>query len=244
VTEVAPAAQAHAFTAKQGVLYAVIAMIVGVVASNVGYLVYVGATGRAIADIDDLSLTATALLQVPLWIGFLGVPLWASYTRGRGPVEDYRLGVTRRDAVVGVAAGIGTQLVLLPLLYLPLLELFDVDQDRLDDAARDLTDKAHGTLGVVLLVLIVGIGAPIVEELLYRGLLQGSLARLLPAPAAIGITALVFGAFHLQLLQLPGLALFGVVAGVLFHRTGRLGAPILCHVAFNLVTVVTLVAGG
>ncbi len=244
MTEVAPAAQAQAFTAKQGALYAVVAMVVGVIASNVGYAIYVGVTDRAIADIDDLPLTATALLQVPLWIGFLGVPLWASYTRGRGPVEDYRLRVTGADAVTGIAAGIGTQLVLLPLLYLPLLELFDVDRDRLDDAARDLTDKAQGTLGVVLLVLIVGIGAPIVEEILYRGLLQASLARALPAPAAIGISSLVFGAFHLQLLQLPGLALFGVVVGVLFHRTGRLGPAILCHVAFNLVTVAALVTGG
>lgn len=244
MTEVAPAAQAHAFSAKQGVLYTLVAVTIGVVASNIGYAIYVVVTGRGITDIDDLSLTATALLQVPLWIGFLGVPLWASYKRGRGPVEDYRLQATRRDVALGLAAGIATQLILLPLLYLPLLELLDVDRDRLDDVARNLTDKAHGTLGIVLLVLIVGIGAPIVEEILYRGLLQASLARSLPAPVAIGVTSIVFGVVHLQLLQLPGLILFSVVAGVLFHRTGRLGPPILCHVAFNLVTVAALVSAG
>jgi membrane protease YdiL (CAAX protease family) len=135
-----------------------------------------------------------------------------------------------------------TQLILVPLLNLPLITLFDLDTDKLDDPATSLSDRADSPIGVILLILVVVIGAPIVEEIFYRGLLQRSLLRLLPAPAAIGLTAVVFGASHLQLLQLPALILFGAVAGVLAHRSGRLGPSIFCHMAFNAVTVIALLA--
>jgi membrane protease YdiL (CAAX protease family) len=98
---------------------------------------------------------------------------------------------------------------------------------------------------VILLILIVGICAPVVEEIFYRGFFQEALRkRGLPAAAAIGINALVFGLSHGQLLQLPALVLFGLVAGILAHRSGRLGPAIAAHVAFNMVTVVALLVAG
>jgi membrane protease YdiL (CAAX protease family) len=100
-------------------------------------------------------------------------------------------------------------------------------------------------LGVLLLVVIVGICAPVIEEIFYRGLFQQSLLkRGLPPAAAIGINATVFGLSHGELLQLPALILFGVVAGILAHRAGRLGPAIAAHVVFNMVTVVALLAAG
>ena len=108
---------------------------------------------------------------------------------------------------------------------------------------REMTDRATDGLGVVLLVLIVGIGAPIVEEIFYRGLLQRSLLkRGLPAGVAVVLTALVFAVSHQQLLQLPGLFVAGLVFGALALRAGRLGPAITAHVAFNMVTVVSLLA--
>ncbi len=64
----------------------------------------------------------------------------------------------------------------------------------------------------------------------------------MPPAVAIGTTALVFGASHFLLLQLPGLVLAGALFGVLAHRAGRLGPAIVAHVAFNMVTVVALLA--
>ena len=52
----------------------------------------------------------------------------------------------------------------------------------------------------------------------------------------------MFGATHFQLLQLPGLVLAGALFGVLAYRSGRLGPAIVAHVAFNMVTVVSLLA--
>jgi membrane protease YdiL (CAAX protease family) len=95
---------------------------------------------------------------------------------------------------------------------------------------------------VILLVLIVGIGAPIVEEIFYRGLLQRSIARRFGVWPGIVGSALVFGLSHFQALQLPALVLLGVVLAYITERTGRLGPAIFAHVAFNLITVIFLVA--
>lgn len=203
------------------------------------------ATGRSIEEVDDLPLSLVALSQAGLWIGLLGAPLVATRLKGRGLVADLDLRARWQDLWRGGAIGTALQLIALPLLYWPLLELLDKSSSDLEGPARELTDRADGPLGVVLLVLIVGIGAPVVEEIFYRGLFQRALLkRGLPAAAAIGISAVVFGLSHLQLLQLPALVLFGVVAGVLAHRSGRLGPAIAAHVAFNMVTVIALLVAG
>jgi len=67
-----------------------------------------------------------------------------------------------------------------------------------------------------------------------------SLERLMPAAAALVVTAVVFAAMHFQPLQFLGLAAFGLVAGLLAQRTGRLGPAILAHIAFNAVAVAQL----
>jgi membrane protease YdiL (CAAX protease family) len=145
------------------------------------------------------------------------------------------------DAPLGFAAGLLTQLILIPLLYGPIFWLTDLDSSDLEDPARGLTDRATNSFGVAMLILIVGIGAPIVEEIFYRGLLQRSLERRFGVWTGILGSAVLFGVSHFQLLQLPALVMFGVVLGVLAQRTGRLAAPIAAHIVFNMTTVLFLV---
>jgi uncharacterized protein len=192
-------------------------------------------------DVEDLSLAWVAVAQLGLWIGLLGVPVVASKLKGHGPVRDYGLRSEGWDAPLGFAAGLLTQLLLIPLLYGPIFWLTDLDSSDLEDPARGLTDRATDSFGITMLILIVGIGAPIVEEIFYRGLLQRSLERRFGVWPGILGSALLFGASHFQLLQLPALVLFGIVLGLLAQRTGRLAAPIAAHIVFNMTTVLFLV---
>ena len=124
-----------------------------------------------------------------------------------------------------------------PLLYLPLLLLFD-DLD-VAEPARNLVDKATG-IGVVLLVLVVVVGAPVVEEIFYRGLaLRAMESRMRPGLALV-LSSLIFAVVHLQVTQFPALLMFGLVAGRLAQKDGRLGRAIWAHVGFNATTTVIL----
>ena len=111
-------------------------------------------------------------------------------------------------------------------------------RDDLDVAAdaRDLVDKADG-LGVVLLIVVVVFGAPVVEELFFRGLALRAFERRLGRWVGLVVSSLVFGLVHFQPLQFPALVMFGLIAGWLAQRDGRLGRAIWAHVGFNTWTV-------
>lgn len=192
-------------------------------------------------DVRDMSLGWFAVSQVGLWVGLLTVPFVVSRTKGNGMVSDFGVEVRSRDLFVGGLWGFATQYVLIPLVYIPIWYLFDVDHDEISESARELTDRAEGPVGIVMLILIVGVAAPVVEEIFYRGLLQRAMQRRLGVWPGLLLTSLVFGAVHMQLLQFPALALAGLVFGLLAYRSGRLGPAMVAHLVFNMTTVVFLV---
>lgn len=185
---------------------------------------------------DDLSLEMIALLQASLWLGTIGVPVWLIWARGVS-WSELGWGFRRHDTLSGLLIGIGTQVVAVPLLYLPIM-LFTDDLD-VAEPARELVDKATGT-GVVLLVLVVVVGAPIVEEVFYRGLTLRALEGRMRPTFALILSSLLFAAIHFQVTQFPALLLFGLVAGRLAQKDGRIGRAIWAHIGFNATTIIIL----
>jgi uncharacterized protein len=199
---------------------------------------YAGVAGLEEGDPRTLGLAIASLIG--LWLGMGGAVCIAARTPDRLRT-DFGLDVRWSDVPIGAAIGVASQLILVRLLYLP-FELRDPDlAKRLEEPAKELTDLAHGP-GFVVLAVMVTIGAPLIEELFFRGLLQRSLRRRLAAPGAVALSAIAFGLAHYQPLQLLGLVGFGVVLGIMAERYGRLGPGIVAHVAFNLVTVIALAA--
>jgi membrane protease YdiL (CAAX protease family) len=220
-----------------GVRVAVLTWLATWVAGQALFSVVLAASGER--DTDALSLPTLALGIAVTWVAYL-TGLWIASNRvGSGRfVDDYQLRAAPID-VVGVPIGILTQLVLVPLVYLPLRELWPdtFTDDRLQETAKDLADRASGA-AVLLLVLMVGIGAPIVEELVYRGLLQGSLAARFSGVVAWLVVASWFTLIHFRPVEYPGLFVFALVAGACALLTGRLGMSIATHMAFNVTGLV------
>lgn len=77
--------------------------------------------------------------------------------------------------------------------------------------------------------------APVVEELVFRGVLLRSWTRRRGRTAALLGTAALFAVLHPS--DLLGSFVFGVVQGVIRLRTRTLLVPIACHVLFNVITV-------
>jgi membrane protease YdiL (CAAX protease family) len=191
---------------------------------------------------EDLSLGWLAVAQLGLWAGLGGVPLVVARLKGNGVVVDFGLRAKLIDPLIGLGVGAGTQFILVPALYIPIFWVFNVTSNDLEEPARGLTDRATDPFGITLLVLIVGIGAPIIEELFYRGLLFRALERRFgDGWVPVAASAALFAGSHFQPLQFPALALLGVILALLVRRTGRLGPAIATHMTFNLITVFFLV---
>lgn len=86
--------------------------------------------------------------------------------------------------------------------------------------------------------IVMGVMVGVAEELLFRGLLQGSLERVMPVWQAIGISSIMFGLMHvgwmnpLEVLLAYGA---GVAFGCLALATDSLIAPVTAHGFGNVV---------
>jgi hypothetical protein len=233
---------------------------VGFVGGQLVALVVVALVAALLGQLHQLShLTSMAVPPgwvvvselAGLWSGFVAAVVLASRLRGSGKVaRDMGLAIRPWDLAVGPVVGVACQLLLVPLLYLPLEPLVPHLQQRLSGPANHLTGGFPGADLAVIGVLTVLV-VPVVEELLFRGLVLraclrvlGSWGRRLGPALAIVSTGVLFGLAHAEMLELLGLAVFGMVLAWLAYRTRRLGPGILAHGAFNLVAVVAVANGG
>ena len=182
-----------------------------------------------------------AVSALVLWSPFIGVLLWTSKRHGSGNfVKDFSLSFQATD-LWGVPLGIISQLLLVVVVTLPFQWLFPsiFNSEAVEKRANDLFDAAHGAW-IVLLVVIVVICAPVVEELVYRAFIQHNLGVAYGARIAVLISSFWFAAVHLQIAEFPGLFAFALVLGICFARTKRLGLSIVTHVAFNATALVVM----
>jgi uncharacterized protein len=135
-------------------------------------------------------------------------------------------------------------LVATPPLLLALAWIMKRPSGRL----RQLVDLVVGELGPILarrsaaelalLAALAGIG----EELLFRGLLQSGLMRVVPASLALICASAIFGLAHFATSTYAVVAaLMGLYLGGVFLLQGSLLAPIVTHGVYDFVALLLVV---
>jgi hypothetical protein len=215
--------------------------LAGLVVAVVSASVVAAATGSEAGDPGWEVLLAASAGQ---FATFAAGTVVAARARGsEAPARDLGLRVHPRDAWA-IALGVGL-LVAAGLALAPLRGLVDDDQD----VVEELLDASGGELAV--LAVTAGVVAPVVEELLFRGLLLRALLRRFSANGAIGVSAAAFALVHAvgdpspgTLVVLPAFVVLGAVSAHHAVRTGDLSRSVLLHFGFNLPTVAAALAGG
>lgn len=211
-------------------------------AGNVIGAVVVIAAGHGDTDPSEMPTWVVSASAASLWIPALVALVLVSRVRGTGSwARDFGLRARWID-LLGLPIGVASQLVLVPLVTLPFTRLFpdSFSTERVEERARGLADMASGPW-IVLLALVVVVGAPIVEELVYRGFIQLGLAPRIGAAASLLVAAAWFTLVHLSPPEFPGLFAFSLVLGLCAARTGRLGMAVAAHVAFNATGLLLVV---
>ena len=75
--------------------------------------------------------------------------------------------------------------------------------------------------------------APVLEEMLFRGVILRGFLQLYPRWQAIVASSMLFGAAHLNIYQFLAATLLGVLAGWLYERTRSLWPCIVLHAGYN-----------
>jgi membrane protease YdiL (CAAX protease family) len=202
--------------------------------ANFASLLVLVLTGNGGSSSTEMSTLDVALSATAMWIVYLFVTSQFLQVKW----NDFRstIGATflRREVAVGIPLGIASQLILVNAVNWPLARLFPdaFSFEEVSKRASDLVDAAHGGW-VVLLAVVVIVGAPIVEEIVYRGVVQPGLVASWGRTVGIVATAALFAAIHMQPVELPGLFVFALVLGWARHSTGTIGLSIVTHMAFN-----------
>ncbi len=118
----------------------------------------------------------------------------------------------------------------------------------------DYTPKSAGALSAVvwgssglgnvsMLLVALGVVAPVAEEIFFRGVIYAGLRKRLPVVPALVLSSAVFAAAHMDSMRLLPFVL-GIVAALLVEFTGSLVPAILAHMGVNIGFVLFLANGG
>ena len=207
--------------------------------ANIALVIALALTGKSSVDQTQIPIWATAVSVTAMWAVFLvAVPRFLPFDE-RPIRETSRQWLTPRSVAVGIPLGVACQYILMNIVNWPLTKLFPktFSFDEISQRATDLTNTAPGSWKIVL-VLVVVVGAPIVEEIVYRGAVHTHLQRTAGTAIAIVGTAVVFAGIHMSAIEFPGLFAFALVLGYARHRSGTLGLSIVTHMAFNAAGLV------
>lgn len=164
----------------------------------------------------------SSLLLVAWVLGwFLGVPLFD----------------IQRWNWKGLAIGLTSTLPLISMFFWLLQSKWEPCQNirRIMDAVIRPMFQGFSILQLLILSLVAGIS----EEILFRGVIQGGTQISMGTPAAILLSAVLFGACHALTPFYFVLATFmGVYMSVVWLATGQLLAPIITHAVYDFLVLV------
>lgn len=176
---------------------------------------------------------------VPGWIVMLGVAWFLASITGKDK-RGWDLRGKASDIPLGIGAGMFIQVPILTIVgILMTLVLGDFTQS---GRAQELVDSLNSPFAYAALIIGVAVGAPLVEELFYRGIIQGALVEKLGDIPGLVLASIIFGAVHFSWIEFIPLAVAGLGFGLLALKTGRLLPAIIAHMAFNAFTLVFLFA--
>jgi uncharacterized protein len=197
----------------------------------------------------NLALSAAVLLLPPLLGAAAGVLLALALVHGY-LLRPERGSLARRWSTLRLrplgAAGLVWVVAAVPVVLLLAQSVFEVYTRLVRIPAESLNpfELFLGTPQGRLAIAVLAIGiAPIVEELVFRGLIQRALERRWGAGWGIAGAAALFALVHLLPAVLPLHFLLGLVFGFAVYATRSIWAGVVLHAANNAAAMVGLGIG-
>ena len=124
--------------------------------------------------------------------------------------------------------------ILAGMIFINLCSEFTNLADNLQDTFRNMSRNVFGIFSMTVM-------AALVEELLFRGAIQGHLLRKGMKPLhAILISSAIFGVIHLNPIQVAFAFAIGLIFGWLYYRTGSLVPGIIGHFLNNSIACIQM----
>ena len=193
-------------------------------------------------DLDKVILEITSYLaaQTP-WVLLLAVAItvptyYLFYRERRQELFTFVSVRSIRPLSVPVLVLFGCSLSYMLAIILTLLSQIDIFS-KVFNNYEQMSEMIFGG-SFVLTLLSVGIIGPIFEEILFRGLVFGELRKITKVKVALVLQALLFGIYHLNVVQGVYAFILGLIIGFVYYRSNSIIAPIIIHVSINSLSVI------
>ncbi len=197
------------------------------------------------AGIDPLDPLPFALVFAGQAAGSFAIIFWLSRQRGSGSLSADTGLVLRIGDWWGIPAGMLLQ-ILIAVITLPLLTLLFPDGAP-EQGVSEIAGASETFIEQLFVIMALAVAAPIIEEIVFRGMLLSALRRSFGSAASVVLSAGVFAAVHLvdvnAIAAVPGLFLLGLVLGWVALRRGDLSLAIPIHSGINLLAAIALLWG-
>ncbi len=172
-----------------------------------------------------LTSLAAMVLTIP-WLAFL-------YSREKERMAEFFFSRKKPNVL--------TWLIMLPVSFLLALLLnLTMAFFRLQEAFpeyQQMAGQMYSEHGIIVL-LVTLVSAPILEELMFRGICFLRVRKLSGKGMTILLSGLLFGIYHMNLVQFIYAFLMGMFFALLFERYKDIRLTMACHAAANLCAVV------
>ena len=136
--------------------------------------------------------------------------------------------------VSGKTIGLSIPLIVAGMLFINLCSEFIGLPDLMQDTFHAMSRNVFGIISIAIM-------APLVEELLFRGAIQGYMLRKGMKPLhAILIASAIFGIVHMNPIQIPFAFAIGLIFGWLYYRTGSVVPGIIGHFINNSIACIQM----
>ncbi len=192
-----------------------------------------------------IAVCALGVFQLSMFLWpFIVSTVW----KGRGVVKDWGLTIKLSDLSTGLAAAL-VALVVVPIMAQLMSSLVGLE-DQSEAGNTDFLVEAEGSPWLFALIFGATIGAPVAEEVFFRGFVQRSLERFGGQIVGVIGSTILFALPHFTgatlkptIVLLVSISVVGLLFGTLAAVTRRLGASIVAHVLFNSTVVAFTVLG-
>ena len=136
--------------------------------------------------------------------------------------------------ISGKTIGLSIPFIVAGMVFINLCSEFLDLPDMMQETFRGMSRNVFGILSITIM-------APLVEELLFRGAIQGYLHQKGMKPLhAILIASAIFGIVHMNPIQIPFAFAIGTIFGWLYYRTGSLVPGIVGHFINNSIACIQM----
>lgn len=130
--------------------------------------------------------------------------------------------------------GIAASLALNILLELAAAALSGMGKNVLDSEKYETVEMIQYSVSTGLGIVLYGLISPVVEEIVFRGVIYSRIKKFYSVPKAVIFSALLFGVFHANLPQFLYGTVMGALMAVCYEYCGCFAAPLLMHMVVNL----------